>query len=106
VHRSGEFGAAAVLRLIERCDAIRRPERFAETLLACECDARGRLSLSERPYPQRARLTRALLLASGADTAAIAVSAAARGLAGPEVGKAIHEARANAIAAGLEASSD
>jgi tRNA nucleotidyltransferase (CCA-adding enzyme) len=104
VHRSGEFGAAALLRLIERCDAIRRPERFAETLLACECDARGRLGLSERPYPQRARLTRALLLASGADTAAIAASAAARGLAGPEVGKAIHEARANAIAAGLEAS--
>ena len=30
VHRSGEFGAAALLRLLERCDALRRPERFAE----------------------------------------------------------------------------
>ncbi|HEY8709498.1 MAG TPA: multifunctional CCA addition/repair protein, partial [Burkholderiaceae bacterium] len=46
VHRSGEFGAAAVVRLLERCDAIRRPERFDEVLLACECDARGRLGLS------------------------------------------------------------
>ncbi|MEO7245307.1 MAG: multifunctional CCA addition/repair protein, partial [Rubrivivax sp.] len=40
VHRSGELGAAALLRLLERCDALRRPERFAEALLACECDAR------------------------------------------------------------------
>ena len=48
VHRSGEFGAAALVRLLERCDALRRPERFAELLLACECDARGRLGLEER----------------------------------------------------------
>ena len=43
VHRSGELNAAAVLRLLERCDALRRPQRFDELLLACECDARGRL---------------------------------------------------------------
>ncbi|MDP9045346.1 MAG: multifunctional CCA addition/repair protein, partial [Pseudomonadota bacterium] len=42
VHRSDAFGASALLRLIERCDAIRRPDRFAQLLLACECDARGR----------------------------------------------------------------
>ena len=60
VHRSGEFGAAEVLGLIERCDGLRRPERFAELLLACECDARGRLGHAERPYPQRARLEGAL----------------------------------------------
>ncbi|MDQ2927807.1 MAG: multifunctional CCA addition/repair protein, partial [Pseudomonadota bacterium] len=37
IHRSGEFGAAALVRLLERCDALRRPDRFAELLLACEC---------------------------------------------------------------------
>ena len=42
IHRSGEFGAAALVRLLERCDAFRRPQRFADVLLACECDARGR----------------------------------------------------------------
>src|SRR6185295_3742647 len=41
VHRSGELNAAAIMRMIERCDAIRRPARFSEMLLACECDARG-----------------------------------------------------------------
>ena len=103
VHRSGAFGAAAVLRLIERCDAMRRPERFAEMLLACECDARGRLGLEESAYPPRERLARALHLARSVDSAAVADQAAARGLIGPAVGEAIHQARANAIAAGLDA---
>lgn len=104
VHRSGEFGAAAVLRLIERCDAFRRPERFAEMLLACECDARGRLGLSEAPYPQRERLGRALALAQQVDSAAVAAQAEARGLGGPAIADAIHRARADAVAAGLDAS--
>ena len=100
VHRSGDFNAAAVLRLIERCDAIRRPERFTEMLLACECDARGRLGLEESAYPQRARLGSALELARSVDSAAVAERAAVRGLSGPAVGEAIHQARVDAIAAG------
>ena len=103
VHRSGEFGAAAVLRLIERCDAIRRPERFNEILLACECDARGRLGLEASAYPQRERLGRALDLARSIDSAAVAARAVALGLSGPAVGEAIHRARADAVAAGLDA---
>ena len=55
VHASGTLGAAALLRLLERCDALRRPQRFADVLLACECDARGRLGRHSQPYAQRAR---------------------------------------------------
>ncbi len=33
------------------CDALRRPERFADFLLACEADARGRTGLEDRPLP-------------------------------------------------------
>ena len=101
VHRSGEFNAAACLRLLERCDAFRRPDRYAEMLLACECDARGRLGLSETPYPQRARLARVLALAGSVDTAAVAEEASARGLRGPALGEAIRAARVHAIEAGL-----
>ena len=103
VHRSAEFGAAAVLRLLERCDAIRRPDRFQELLLACECDARGRLGLSDAPYPQRGRLVRALQLALGVDSAAVAAQAGARGLHGAAVGDAIRAAREQALVAGLDA---
>ncbi|MES2099180.1 MAG: multifunctional CCA addition/repair protein [Pseudomonadota bacterium] len=106
VHRSGEFGAAALVRLLERCDAVRRPDRFAEMLLACECDARGRLGLEASAYPQRERLGRALELALSVDSAAVAERAAARGLSGPAVGDAIHQARAHAIAAGLNVAAD
>ena len=97
VHRSSDFGAAALVRLFDRCDAWRRPERFAELLLACECDARGRLGLEETPYPQRQRLLGALAVATEVDAAAVAAEALARGLNGPAVGEAIHAARVNAL---------
>ncbi|MDX9968950.1 MAG: multifunctional CCA tRNA nucleotidyl transferase/2'3'-cyclic phosphodiesterase/2'nucleotidase/phosphatase, partial [Hydrogenophaga sp.] len=88
---------AAVLRLLERCDALRRPDRFAEVLLACECDARGRLGFEERPYPQRERLLAALAAARAVDTAAIAAAAQAAGVSGADVGRRIHHARAEAL---------
>ena len=102
VHRSSEFGASAVVRLLDRCDAWRRPERFAELLLACECDARGRLGLEERPYPQRPRLLAAWRAAAGIDATAVAESAAARGLAGPAIGEAIHAARVEAVRSAVD----
>lgn len=60
IHRSGDLNAAATVRLIERCDGYRRPERFEEVLLACEADARGRTGFETSAYPQRARLSAAL----------------------------------------------
>ena len=98
VHRSAELGPAALLRLLERCDALRRPERFEGLLLACECDARGRTGLEEAPYPQRGRLRRALGLARSVDTAAIAAQAQGRGWSGPAIGAAITAARHAALA--------
>ncbi len=97
VHRSGEFGAAPLVRLLERCDAIRKPARFDEILLACECDARGRLGLADTPYPQRQRLRAVQAAALAVDTAEVAAAAAARGLAGPAIGAAVHEARVGAV---------
>jgi len=67
IHRSGDLNATAVLRLLERCDALRRPARFAEVLQACECDARGRLGFEDSTYPQRERLLRALDAAGAVD---------------------------------------
>jgi tRNA nucleotidyltransferase (CCA-adding enzyme) len=93
IHQSSEFGAAALVRLLERCDAFRKPERFAEILLACECDARGRLGLNEQPYPQRQRLLGALSAAQSVSTAEVAAAAEAQGLSGAAIGQAVHAAR-------------
>ncbi len=97
IHRSAEFGAAALLRLLERCDALRRPDRFGDLLLACECDARGRLGLEASAYPQRPRLLEVLRRVQAVDATAVAADAAARGLAGPAIGEAIHRARVDAL---------
>ena len=102
IHGSGNFGAAAVLRLLGRCDAWRKPQRFAEVLLACECDARGRLGYADQPYPQGERLHRALALGQAVDTARVSAEALARGLKGPAIGQAIDEAREAALSAGLD----
>ena len=106
LHRSSELGAAALVRLLERCDAIRKPERFAEILLACECDARGRLGLEESPYPQRQRLGDALAAVQSVATSVIAASAAATGVTGQKVGELIHAARVKAVAAWLAAAAE
>ena len=79
IHRSSDFSAGAVERLLERCDALRKPARFHEVLLACECDARGRLGLEEEPYPPRERLAQALVAARSVDTAVVAAQAQAEG---------------------------
>jgi len=93
VHRSESLDATAVMRLLERCDAWRRPQRFAELLLACECDARGRAGFEEQAYPQRERLQRALDAALAVDTAAVSAQALAQGRKGPAIGDAIRNAR-------------
>ena len=106
VHASGNLSPAALVRLLERCDAIRKPERFADILLACECDARGRLGLEAQPYPQRPFLLRTLHAVQAVVTRDIAAHAAEKGLSGPKIGTLIHEARIAAVAAahpGMEA---
>ena len=122
IHRSNEFSAAAIVRLLERCDAFRKPARFAEVLLACECDARGRLGFEDAAYPQRQRLLQSLQAARSVVTniiAAQAVNTPARGeigtrneakdefakaktVAGKQIGELIHAARVKAVSKSLE----
>ena len=99
IHRSENLAAAATVRLLERCDAIRKPARFAQVLQACECDARGRLGFEDAAYPQAARLQRALDAALQVRTDTVAADAAERGLKGPQIGEAVHAARVAAVAA-------
>ena len=97
IHRSGDLNAAALVRLLERCDAFRKPARFADVLLACECDARGRLGMEDDAYPQRARLLAALAAAQGVQTASVAQAAMAHGAQGAAIGQAVAKARAQAV---------
>jgi len=93
VHRAFELRADTVLRTLESCDALRRPERFADFLLACEADARGRKGLEQREYPQRAFFATARERA-----AAVALAPAEReGLSGEQIGQELRRRRVAAI---------
>jgi len=97
VHQSGDFSPEARLRLLERCDAWRRPERFEQLLWACECDARGRLGLEDRAYPQRERLAIDLRATLAVDLAAVSSAALAAGKTGPAIGRAVRDSRLAAL---------
>lgn len=106
VHASRLLNASALMRLLDRCDALRRPERFLQMLAACECDATGRLGFEERPYPQRARLAAALQTAQAVDARAAASAAIEHGLKGPAIADAIRRARVEALAISINADTD
>ncbi len=92
-HRAFELRPQTVLELLEKLDALRRPERLASFLLVCEADKRGRLGHAEDAYPQAAYL-RATLAAAQAITAAPFLAA---GLQGPALGAVLRKARIDAI---------
>ena len=97
-HRALELRPGTLLEIIERTDALRRPQRFAQFLLACEADHRGRTGYEDRPYPQAARLQRAFEAARGVDVRPLVE----RGLTGEAMRSALRQARTRAIAAAIK----
>ena len=94
-HRALELKASTLLKLLHSFDVYRRPQRFEEFIAACEMDARGRLGLEQRAYPQAAYLR-------GAAAAARAVAVQpllAQGFQGAALGEALTQARLEALKA-------
>ncbi len=91
-HRALQLRAKTLLKVLERSDAFRRPARFEQFLLACEADARGRLGLEQRPYPQANYLRGAFSAAAAVDAGAIA-----KNHADHKIPKAIRRARLAAL---------
>jgi tRNA nucleotidyltransferase (CCA-adding enzyme) len=93
VHRAAELKPSTILEFFERADAFRRPERFAQVLLACEADSRGRAGLENLPYPQRPYL-------QAARDAAAAVKPSSEDLAahsGEKIAELLRRRRLHAI---------
>jgi tRNA nucleotidyltransferase (CCA-adding enzyme) len=99
VHRLAELRDATVLELILRCDGIRKPARIARLGLVCEADKRGRLGLTEAPYPPRAELDRlhAAVLAVRARDLEGDGDPGFGELTGEQVGERLRQARIAAI---------
>jgi tRNA nucleotidyltransferase (CCA-adding enzyme) len=94
-HRALELKPSTLLELLQSFDVYRRPQRFEEFVMACEMDARGRLGLEQRSYPQADYLR-------GAATAARSVAVqplVAQGFSGQALGEAIKRERLEALKA-------
>ena len=92
-HRALELRPKTILKVLERTDAFRRPDRFEQFLITCEADARGRAGLEDRRYPQANYFRGALAAASAVDAATIAKETVDR-----KIPAAIRKARKYAVA--------
>ena len=94
-HRALELKASTLLELLQTFDVYRRPQRFDEFIAACEMDARGRLGLEQRDYPQ------ADYLRAAADAArAVKVQPLVeQGYRGADLGEALKRERLKALQA-------
>ena len=107
VSRALDLRPNTIVTLFERCDAFRKPERFAQMLLASECDARGRghatHEMRYRAYPQGPYLLRALEAARAVNAGEVA----GRHVDNKEkIPEAIHAARVTAVKAALNDARD
>jgi tRNA nucleotidyltransferase (CCA-adding enzyme) len=72
MHKVDQLRPETKLKILERCDALRRPARFAEVLGACEADYRGRLGWEDREYAAAVAWRQALAAVQAVDAGEIA----------------------------------
>lgn len=104
----GNIGRAQVMRantlvtFFTRNDAFRKPQRFAQMLLAAECDFRGRGGPDDdfrtRPFPQADYLLEALTAARSVNAGEVAARC---GENKARIAQAVHAARVSAVKAAL-----
>jgi tRNA nucleotidyltransferase (CCA-adding enzyme) len=94
-HRALELRPETIVKLLQRLDAFRRPEKLQQFLLCCEADARGREGLEDRDYPQADYLRQAYNLCQAINTQDII----AAGYTGKAIGEQLHKQRITALKA-------
>ena len=98
IHRAFDLRAATIVRLLEKTDALRRPERFRQLLQACQADYNGRAGWGERPYTSPDRLLEALVAVNAVNAGKIAAACVDKAL----VPERIHAARVEAVRLALK----
>ena len=93
IHRMDEMRKDTIIKLFDKTDSWRKPERFKQFLLACEADARGRLHFENADYPQRQTMLDYLNKASSVNVQDIIK----QGITGPAIKPALFKARVCAI---------
>ncbi len=98
-HRAAELRPETLLKLLERTDALRRPERFEQFILACEADSRGRPGFEDAHFAQPGILRRVREAAAAVDSGELRK----QGYEGKALGEALRKRRLAAIRAAQRA---
>ncbi|HJV93975.1 MAG TPA: multifunctional CCA tRNA nucleotidyl transferase/2'3'-cyclic phosphodiesterase/2'nucleotidase/phosphatase, partial [Azonexus sp.] len=97
-----DLKASTVVGLLEKTDALRRPDRFRLLLAACRCDYTGRLGWEDRPYDSPQRLETALAAVTAVAAGEIAAACADKA----SIPERIHAARVSAVKLALNEAGD
>ncbi|GGM81527.1 MULTISPECIES: multifunctional CCA addition/repair protein [Shewanella] len=71
VHQAFELRAETIVKVFDKADFWRKPERLNQLLLACIADMRGRTGFEHQAYPQSDYLNACFLAANNVDIKAI-----------------------------------
>ena len=91
-HQAFQLKAGTLWRLLQRLDVLRRPERVEAFVEACECDARGRLGLEDRDYPQKDYILKAKDVVRNIKAQDLPAE-----LKGPDIGEVLIQRRIEAL---------
>jgi len=93
LHRVDELKPSTIVKVLERTDAFRRPQRFAQFLQVCEADFRGRTGFESRDYPQAQIMRQAFDACRSIKPQELI----AQGYSGKKLGEEIHRERVSLV---------
>ncbi|MUJ24718.1 multifunctional CCA addition/repair protein [Aliivibrio fischeri] len=93
IHRAAELRSPTFIKIFDKMDVWRKPERLAPILLCCQADHAGRLGLETQPYPQKKRFEAAFDAAKNVEVKDVV----AAGFKGPEIRDELSKRRIEAV---------
>lgn len=93
IHSAHELKASTLAKLMNNCDAWRKPDRFSQMLQCCIADSKGRTGFELKPYPSADYVWQAFQSALTVDVQSVIKL----GFKGAEIKEAILKARIDAI---------
>ncbi|QYK08190.1 multifunctional CCA addition/repair protein [Shewanella mangrovisoli] len=93
VHQAFELRSETIIKLFDKADFWRKPERLEQLLLACIADMRGRTGFEHHAYPQGDYLSACFSAANTVDVKAII----AAGFQGAQIKQALNSKRIEVV---------
>ncbi|EGM69072.1 multifunctional CCA addition/repair protein [Shewanella sp. HN-41] len=93
IHQAFELRAETIVKMFDKADFWRKPERLNQVILSCIADMRGRTGFETHGYPQGEYLAECFLAANNVNISAII----AEGFQGAEIKQALNLKRIEAV---------